>query len=55
MFLIGGEALSVDTPITVEIFLFIQALAIFVDPIIFVSIHSNGNFSERSTNFVAAA
>ena len=44
-----------DTPITVGTFLFKHALAIFVDPTMLVSIHSKGNFSERSTNFVAAA
>ena len=44
-----------DTPITVGTFLFKQALATLVEPTIFVSMHSKGNFSERSTNFVAAA
>ena len=44
-----------DTPITVGTFLFRQALTILVEPTILVSIHSNGNSSERSTNFVAAA
>ena len=55
MFLIGGDALSVETPITVGTFLFIQARTILVDPSIFISIHSNGNFSDKSTNLVAAA
>ena len=53
--MIGGDALSVETPITVGTFLFIQARTILVDPSIFISIHSNGNFSDKSTNFVAAA
>ena len=55
MFLTGGEALSVDIPITVLIFLSIETLAILLDPTILESMVSNGYFSERSTNLVAAA
>ena len=51
----GCVALSVDIPMTVSTFFSIEALAILVDPKIFTSEHSNGNFSEISTNFVAAA
>ena len=47
--------MSVETPITVGTFLLIHALTRLVEPKIFISIHSKGNFSERSTNFVAAA
>ena len=32
-----------------------HALAMLADPTIFISIHSKGNFSDRSTNLVAAA
>ena len=46
MFLIGGEALSVEIPITFFIFLSIATLATFAEPTIFTSIVSNGNFSE---------
>ena len=54
-FPIGCAALSVEIPTTVFILCSIETLAIFDDPTIFVSIHSNGNFSDKSTNFVAAA
>ena len=48
-------ALSVEIPITVSTFLSIETLATLVEPKILTSEHSNGNFSEISTNLVAAA
>ena len=48
-------ALSVEIPITVFTSLSIATLAKLTDPKIFTSEHSKGNFSEISTNFVAAA
>ena len=40
---------------TILTFLSIETLAIFVEPKIFTSEHSKGNFSDISTNLVAAA
>ena len=47
--------MSVEIPITDSIFLSIATLATLLDPKILQSMHSKGNFSDKSTNFVAAA
>ena len=46
------ENIVLDYGLSVGIFLFMHALAIFAEPTIFTSIHSKGNFSDKSTNFV---